>query len=36
MVDTLDNDKAPNIDINKILHVKKELQFIRHKILLDN
>ena len=36
MVDTLDNAKAPNIDINKILHVKKELKFIRHKILLDN
>ena len=35
-VDTLDNPKAPNIDINKILHVKKELKFIRHKILLDN
>ena len=36
MVDTLDNAKAPNIDINKILHVKKELKFITHKILLDN
>ena len=36
MVDTLDNAKAPNIDSNKILRVKKELKFIRHKILLDN
>ena len=36
MVDTLDNAKAPNIDSSKILRVKKELKFIRHKILLDN
>ena len=36
MVDTLDNAKAPNIDINKLLRLKKELKFIRHKILLDN
>ena len=36
MVDTLDNAKAPNIDINKLLRLKKELKFITHKILLDN
>ena len=36
MVDTLDNAKAPNIDINKSLRLKKELKFIRYKILLDN
>ena len=36
MIDSLDNIKAPSIDINKILRVKKELNFIRHKILLDN
>ena len=36
IVDTLDNAKAPNIDINKLLRVKKELKFITHKILLDN
>ena len=36
MIDSLGNIKAPNIDINKILRVKKELKFIRHKILLHN
>ena len=36
MVDTLDNAKAPNIDINQLLRLKKELKFITHKILLDN
>ena len=36
MIDSLDKAKAQNIDINKILRVKKELKLIRHKILLDN
>ena len=36
MIDSLDKAKAPNIDINKILRVKKEWKLIRHKILLDN
>ena len=36
MKDSLDKAKAQNIDINKILRVKKELKLIRHKILLDN
>ena len=36
MVDSLDNAKAPNIDSRKILRVKKELKFIRHKILLES
>ena len=36
MADTLNNAKAPNIDSSKILRVKEELKFIRHKILLDN
>ena len=36
MIDSLDKAKAQNIDINKLLRVKKELKLIRHKILLDN
>ena len=36
MIDSLDKTKAQNLDINKLLRVKKELKLIRHKILLDN
>ena len=36
MIDSLDKAKAQNIDINKLLRVKKELKLIRHKILPDN
>ena len=36
MIDSLDKAKAQNLDINKLLRVKKELKLIRHKILLDN
>ena len=36
MIDSLDKAKAQNLDINKLLRVKKELKLIGHKILLDN
>ena len=36
MIDSLDKAKAQNLDINKLLPVKKELKLIGHKILLDN
>ena len=36
MIDSLDKAKAQNLDINKLLRVKKELKLIRHKILPDN
>ena len=36
MIDSLDKTKAQNLDINKLLRVKKELKLIGHKILLDN
>ena len=36
MIDSLGKAKAQNLDINKLLRVKKELKLIGHKILLDN